>query len=592
MSLQKLFTLFFRTSVYERDSRLRSALAATAHTSLLWGGILGVVAIGLYFVINTVVLGHPTTWTFADLGAEPRTATPTLLCVALVSGGLVVLAWMECSLLAGRLGMAVAILIIGGVTIYDGTIDQGRVTDYLGLVYLVGVAAMPFRPWQVLCIGGGLAVLLYGIGSTLVPLPLFDAGDRLPHLMAHMAYVGLTTPVLTGVSAILYLRHRDRVASQAELTEERDRLRTLLDALPVPVIHGRPHGGTFEVLTVNPAFEEVFGASVDRGANLHDIIVPGGQRDEARRIDRQLVEQGTVQTEVRRQTADGTLRDFRVEATVRPPADGPLEAYAVYIDITDRKHHEQQLQQAKAQAEEAARLKSAMLANVSHEIRTPLTSITGFAEVLEEELNDQPQQFASMILRSGERLMETIQSVLQLSKLDAGAYTLDYERVCLHTQVEETLQMMAPKAEEAGVTLETDLSDPPVEGYLDASAFDRILSNLVGNAVKYTDAGGRVAVRVREETRSVNGTQSPERGAVVEVEDTGIGISADLLPNIFQAFRQESEGISRSHEGSGLGLTIVQKLVDAHGGTIDVESEKGVGSRFTVRLPLDSAPEA
>jgi signal transduction histidine kinase len=184
--------------------------------------------------------------------------------------------------------------------------------------------------------------------------------------------------------------------------------------------------------------------------------------------------------------------------------------------------------------------------------------------------------------------METLDSVLQLSKLDAGAYTLDRTTVDLRAQVTETVEMLAPKASKNDLTLETDLPDHAVSGSLDKSAVNRILSNLVGNAVKFTEPDGTVTVRLSSKADS----RSDGRTAVLEVEDTGIGISADLLPNIFQAFRQESEGISRSHEGSGLGLTIVQKLVDAHGGTIDVESEKGVGSRFTVRLPLDEAARA
>jgi signal transduction histidine kinase len=132
-----------------------------------------------------------------------------------------------------------------------------------------------------------------------------------------------------------------------------------------------------------------------------------------------------------------------------------------------------------------------------------------------------------------------------------------------------------PRAEEQGIDLRVHLPDEPVEAHLDAAAVQRILNNLLSNAVKFTPAGGRIDVRLK----------TPTDHLVLEVEDTGVGMDADFLPHVFDAFRQESTGNARAFEGSGLGLAITHQLVQLMGGTINVATEKGVGTRFTVVLP-------
>jgi signal transduction histidine kinase len=243
--------------------------------------------------------------------------------------------------------------------------------------------------------------------------------------------------------------------------------------------------------------------------------------------------------------------------------------------VIERINREDALRAARDEAEEMNRLKSAFLANMSHEIRTPLTSIIGFSEVLGDQDLGKASRFAHLIQRGGERLLDTLNSVLDLSQLEAGSMQLSPKDINMGQEVEAASSFFAPRAEKEDINLRVHLPGDPVEAHLDASAVQRILNNLVGNAVKFTPPGGRVDLRLSASASHV----------VIEVEDTGVGIDQDFLPQLFDAFQQESTGNARAFEGSGLGLAITQQLVQLMGGTIDVATEKGEGTRFTVRLP-------
>jgi len=242
---------------------------------------------------------------------------------------------------------------------------------------------------------------------------------------------------------------------------------------------------------------------------------------------------------------------------------------------------------AKEKAEEASQLKSAMLANMSHEVRTPLTSITGFAELMAEEASGQAQRFASLIYDNSQRLLETLGSVLRLSKLEAGKQTLRFEEMDLAEEARSLATEQSERANEAGVDLRLDLDCAECRCLLDRGAVQRVLRNLVGNAIKFSDEGGEVIVRLRPVTASTGSASAdaPFSHARLEVEDTGEGMSDSFQKDMFKAFRQEEQGPRGGHEGSGLGLSITKQLVDLLQGEIEVESEKGVGTRFTIHLP-------
>lgn len=250
-----------------------------------------------------------------------------------------------------------------------------------------------------------------------------------------------------------------------------------------------------------------------------------------------------------------------------------LASYAALV--LDRLDREEELRDAKTEAEEAAQLKSAMLANMSHELRTPLTSITGFSEMLEENLNGDLEVFATQINQSSQRLMSTLDSVLHLSKLEAGVHELEREEFSLEETVEDVVEMSRRRAEEKSLTLATDSPGGPVVGRWNRDAVFRICRNLVDNAIKFTPEGGRVDVRA----------EATNQGAILQVEDTGIGMEPDHVMGLFEAFQQESEGLGREYEGSGLGLSIVKRLTEELKGSIEVETEKGTGTCFTIRFP-------
>ncbi|MEM1117117.1 MAG: PAS domain S-box protein [Bacteroidota bacterium] len=256
-------------------------------------------------------------------------------------------------------------------------------------------------------------------------------------------------------------------------------------------------------------------------------------------------------------------------------------------DVTERKRAQAVLLQAKQQAEEVAAVKTTFLANMSHEIRTPLTAILGFADVLGDEVEDPAQkEFVELISRSGQRLMDTLNSVLDLARLEAGHGELAEARVDLGAVVAETVAMFQPAASDRGLTIRGDVAPGGLDALLDEAALARVLHNLIGNALKFTKTG-EVVVAARPDPEGVQGP-----AVVLEVRDTGIGMDVDFLPRLFGEFEQESTGVGRTHEGAGLGLAISHQLVRRMGGTIHVESEKGVGTTFAVAFPAaDLAPE-
>lgn len=230
---------------------------------------------------------------------------------------------------------------------------------------------------------------------------------------------------------------------------------------------------------------------------------------------------------------------------------------------------------AKEEAEALAQLRASFLASVSHEVRTPLAGIIGFASVLEAELPPEKRELAQIVKESGERLVETLNSILDLTRLEAGVIAPRFERCDVAMEVEDTVRMFRRIAESKGLYLHVEVPQGELFAWLDAAFLHRILNNLVSNAVKFTQTGG-ITVRA-----------SGEGGRVtISVQDTGIGISEEVLPRIFDEFVQEEEGLSRTHFGSGLGLAITRHLVELMDGTIEAHSRKGKGSTFTVVFPL------
>ena len=235
--------------------------------------------------------------------------------------------------------------------------------------------------------------------------------------------------------------------------------------------------------------------------------------------------------------------------------------------------------EAQAHAEELLRLKASFLHNMSHELRTPLTAILGFSEILAAEADGDDQELALAIYRGGLRLRSTLNSVLDHAQLEAGRVTVNLERIDVVARVTESVDLLRPLADEKGIVL-VGPTGADVWTPADVDALDRVVTNLVGNAVKFTQEGA-VSVTVQR--------VSEEHGDYVEVavSDTGVGMTDAELSRVFNAFEQASEGESRRHEGTGLGLAITERLVALQGGCISVESTPGVGSTFRALFPAE-----
>lgn len=261
-------------------------------------------------------------------------------------------------------------------------------------------------------------------------------------------------------------------------------------------------------------------------------------------------------------------------AHVQTLPDGTDRFSYVVSDITEQKHTEQRLIEAKERAEAIAHLRSAILNNITHEVRTPLTVIVGFTSMLRKGVRPEYQRFVDLIERSGNRLMLMLDTILDLAQLEAGTFDVTPKDIDVIALIHEVMMPLRSLAEEKGLTLEPPALDQRLDACLDRRLFGRVLTNLIDNAIKFTEEG-RIEIDAHADGDRL----------FVTVRDTGVGIDAEYLDRIFDEFSQESTGLERSHQGSGLGLAVTQRLVELAGGSIRVESNKGEGSLFTIELP-------
>ena len=267
-------------------------------------------------------------------------------------------------------------------------------------------------------------------------------------------------------------------------------------------------------------------------------------------------------------------------------AEGRVEVVvALERDVTADRQRERDLAMAKLAAEQGARAKSDFLATMSHEIRTPMNGILGMAEVLADApLDADGQACVSTIRTSAEALLKIINDVLDLSKLDAGRLSVTPHDFSLRTCVLDVVDLLRPEARARGLTMDVEIpGDLPAVLTGDDGRIRQILVNLVGNAIKFTETGG-LAILLRHRAVTVEGEERIR--TEITVEDSGIGISEDRLDAVFAQFAQADSATTRRYGGTGLGLTISRMLAEAMGGTLTATSMPGVGSRFTLSLPL------
>ncbi|MGH9280534.1 MAG: PAS domain S-box protein, partial [Acidimicrobiales bacterium] len=345
----------------------------------------------------------------------------------------------------------------------------------------------------------------------------------------------------------------------------------------------------------NPAAEATFGWARDEilGRSVIDALAPERDRDGLRAM---LVEgrpSGVcfpLNELVEMTGLHRSGREFPVELTVWAVERDDEHAFNAFIrDISERKRTEEQLEQAHSEAVQASRMKSEFLANMSHEIRTPLNGVIGMSGLLlSSDLRSDQLEYAEVVRRSGETLLEIINDILDFSKIEAGKLELEQSEFDVGSLVEDVAELLAPEAQRKGLEL-TTITEPEIPSLVtgDPGRIRQILTNLVGNAIKFTPAG-ELSVRVSRQAGGATGAPMVH----VAVRDTGPGIAAEDAKRLFDPFTQGDASTTRRFGGTGLGLAISRRLAELMGGSIGVESTPGDGSTFWFTVPLVPAAGA
>jgi PAS domain S-box-containing protein len=365
----------------------------------------------------------------------------------------------------------------------------------------------------------------------------------------------------------------ERRAAEEALRRSEAYLRTMIENMPIDFFaFDRDLRYTMQSPTSKAAVGDVIGLRAD------EIDVPQRLKEKWAEELRRVLSGETVQAEYDIPTRTGGTRTYVSNvAPVRVGGD-IVALVGTSIDITERKRAAHELEEAKERAEAADRLKSAFLATMSHELRTPLNSILGFTGILLQglagPLNDEQRKQLAMVQTSARHLLDLINDVLDISKIEAGELQVAIQPFDLRDLVLEVSASARPLAEKRGLRLQADIAPDVCAVSSDRRRVGQILMNLLSNAIKFTPSG-----EVRVDCR-LDGAWT-----AISVTDTGIGITRENLDRLFVPFQQIDSGLTRNYEGTGLGLSISKRLVTMLGGDIHVESEPGHGSTFTFRLP-------
>ena len=437
---------------------------------------------------------------------------------------------------------------------------------------------------------GGLGPgLLATVLSTLMGsyFWLLPAGSVHPSRSANWLALVMFVPTLVVITVLTEALHKARRRAAADarrVIEQEQRYRTIVENASEGIwIIDAEARTTF----VNPCLCEMFGYPADEmfGRTPFEFIFDEDQQAARERL-RQRQAGDTQPREFRYRRKDGSELWATIStSTLNGPQGEAIGMLALLADVSERKQMEAEREQVMAREQEARRVaeaanqtKDEFLATLSHELRTPLNSIIGWSGMLREKKLPEHAtgQAVEAIHRNAKAQAQIIEDLLDVSRIISGKLTLNRQPVALEEVIDAALDAARPVAEAKHVALaKSGQMLDVVMG--DSTRLQQVMMNLLTNAVKFTQSGGRVGVRV----------ESDERTARIVVEDNGHGISADFLPYVFERFWQADSSYTRRHSGLGLGLAIVRHLVELHGGTVSAASEGiGQGSTFTVTLPL------
>ena len=331
------------------------------------------------------------------------------------------------------------------------------------------------------------------------------------------------------------------------------------------------HPTLADILRPGVTFEEIVRTNVKR--SRFDL----GPADAEAWIQKRLEQHRNPGQPLERRLSDGRWEQVTEEVL---KGGGRI---LIITNISERKRTEGALVAAMEAAVAASQAKSQFLANMSHELRTPLNAIIGFSEIMEKQLfgplgDPRYAEYSSDVLASGRHLLEIINDILDMSKIDAGKFEIDEAPMNIAKEIASAVVLVRGRAAEGRIETEVKAADRLPELRADARVVRQILINLLSNAIQFTPAGGRV---------TVSANLLPDRRLRFSVTDTGIGMAAEDIPKALEPFQQLDVGLDRRHEGTGLGLPLCKRLTELHGGELAIKSAHGVGTTVTVTFPAE-----
>ena len=403
----------------------------------------------------------------------------------------------------------------------------------------------------------------------------------------------LATRAARAIATAQFMRDQKTMASELEIqmTERtlelgaaNQFLDSIIENIPNMIFVKEATGLRF--IRLNRAGEDLLGFPRDEliGKNDFDFF-PAGQAERFISADRETLQNRDL-VDIPEETIQTNKKGARILHTKKIPildATGePAFLLGISEDITEAKKTQEALHHAQEEAERANRVKSQFLASMSHELRTPLNAILGFSELLSDDTTGRfdegtRRRFLDQIHSSGQHLLQLINDILDLSKVEAGQMELQLQSVDLGSLIDEARETVEPLAQIKAIALHAE-PGPELHLIADAAKVKQMLLNLLSNAIKFTPNGGSIQIRWRQADSWVE----------IAVSDTGIGIAAEDLGRLFTEFQQLDAGPGRQQEGTGLGLALTRRFAEMHGGQVKVESALGMGSTFTLRLPLEA----
>jgi cell cycle sensor histidine kinase DivJ len=482
------------------------------------------------------------------------------------------------------------------------TLEQASLAAFASLIaylaVLTGGVTSPLIVWLVLVpaeaalAGGRPAVLRAGAAAAvaLVAVAAIQAfgwlpDSRLPYTAWEIYAGSIFAAVVQAGFVAAAAQDRQRAADQAA-AEGAAMYRFLADNAMDLITR---HGADGRIRFASPSSQSLLGVVPDALMGLAPAALV--HPEELRAIQAAFMESSyfgrAATAEIRLKRGDGSFVWAEIRCRPAAPTKGKAaDIVAVTRDITERKVHEQALIEARDQAEAANRAKSSFLANMSHELRTPLNAILGFSEVMTHEMfgpvgSPRYLEYSRLIHESGAHLLELINGILDMSKIEAGKFELSEEIFDLAEVAASSVRFVRQQAERAGVALKIAIAPAAQSVFADKRAVKQVLVNLLSNGVKFTPRGGEVRLSASLDSKGIE----------IAVKDSGVGISAKDLARLGRPFEQVEGEHVRAKEGTGLGLALVKAFASMHGGEATIESTLGIGTTVHVRLPYAAVDE-